>query len=465
MSFDKRWDKLLTRQRFRPVASTAPTDHRDPFENDYSRLIPSPFIRRLQDKTQVFPLEKSDFIRTRLTHSLEVSSIARSIGKSVESELIKRGELNLEYAGYIPSLLLTTGLIHDLGNPPFGHFGETAIKDFFTSHFRENPETAKRFTDRERADFENFDGNVQALRILRKLHFLLDEYSYNLTFPSLSTIIKYPRTSLEGNKGKAKKHICEKKFGYFVTEEDDFNRINAALELNSNRHPVTYLLEAADDIAYSAADIEDGVKLGILNFETIQTIFESCLGRDEPGYVYLLDKLSKDHKELKDIGLDRLDITIQRFRIASQSMMIVAVVDEFLNNYESFMDGTYPEEILDRCKHAPIRQAYKKLLELVIKNKKIIHAELAGYQVLTGLLEEFIPACLEEDFGKEGGNNKPNRLYSIISSNYRHIYENHNPYRKINPLYSKYQLVVDMLSGMTDHYALTLYQNIKGIEI
>lgn len=291
MSFDKRWDKLLTDQRFRGKKTTYSIDHRDPFENDYSRLITSPPIRRLQDKTQVFPLEKSDFIRTRLTHSLEVSSIARSLGKSVEYELIKRGEINPDYKGYIPSLLLTAGLIHDLGNPPFGHFGETAIQDFFKDHFKNNKGISKKFNKQERADFENFDGNVQAFRILRKLHFLYDEFSYNLSYPTLSTIIKYPRSSILGNKGKARKHICEKKSGFFITEEVDYCQINKAMGLKGNRHPVTYLLEAADDIAYSAADIEDGVKLGILNFDTIKTVFEDSLGRTNPEYVDLLNSL------------------------------------------------------------------------------------------------------------------------------------------------------------------------------
>lgn len=165
------------------------------------------------------------------------------------------------------------------------------------------------------------------------------------------------------------------------------------------------------------------------------------------------------------MGLRRLDITIQRFRIATQAKMIIGVVEEFLNHYESFMNGSYSEEILDKFTHAPIRKAFKNLQQIVIKDKKIIHAELAGYQVMTGLLQEYVPACSSPDFHSNGENTKTKRLYYTISSSFRYIYEKHNPYMKTNPMYCKYQLVVDILSGMTDHYALTLYQNIKGINL
>ncbi|MCW3124850.1 MAG: dgt [Bacteroidetes bacterium] len=464
MNYDDRWSVLLTDKRFRTLGQRNPLDKRNPFEDDYSRLISSPPIRRLQDKTQVFPLEKSDFIRTRLTHSLEVSFIAKSIGKSVEEALIEKKILNPELRGYMSSLLFTAGLVHDLGNPPFGHFGETAIQDFFKAHFKDET-IREKFSPQEIADFENFDGNVQAFRILRKLHFLKDENSYNLTYPTLSAIIKYPRSSISGNKKDKRTHINEKKSGYFITEQEDYNKIDTFLNLNGNRHPVTYLLEAADDIAYSAADIEDGVKLGILNFDKIKEVFETHLDKKNAIYAQLLKELEDTHQELKNTGLGRLDITIQRFRITTQSLMIIAVVDEFLKNYEDFMNESYNEEILDRFEHKSVREAYKGLMKIVLDDKKIIQTELAGYKVLTGLLEEYIPACSMSDFSLSGKNTKARRLYYTISSTYRFIYETYSASSNVNPLYCKYQLVTDILSGMTDHYALNLYQNIKGISL
>lgn len=197
MTYKEKWELLLNEKRFREKSSTNSSDGRNPFENDYGRLISSSPIRRLQDKTQVFPLEQSDFIRTRLTHSLEVSYIASSIGQSIENILLKSKEINVELKGNLSSLLRVAGLVHDLGNPPFGHFGEEAIKKFFKDYFHKNKSS---LNELEKADFEYFDGNVQTLRILSKLYYFGDDKGYNLNFSSLASIVKYPSNSLEGNK-------------------------------------------------------------------------------------------------------------------------------------------------------------------------------------------------------------------------------------------------------------------------
>lgn len=471
-----KWEQLLAPHTFRYRSETKVFDGRDPFENDYGRLIASPAIRRLQDKTQVFPLEQSDFIRTRLTHSLEVSYIASSIGKSIERILITENKLDEKHFGQISSLLRTAGLIHDLGNPPFGHFGELAIQSFFKDYFKKNIEKLNKVflsgeniikektieesikAERERNDFENFDGNVQTFRILRKLHFFGDEFSYNLTFPSLASIIKYPSNSIDGNKGKNANKIALKKFGYFSSEQEDYNIINEALGLNNNRHPVVYLLEAADDIAYSAADIEDGVKLGILNFEKIRSIFSDNLVQNNDLIVELDQLYNKNKNTLND----RLLLTVQQFRIKTQTRMIEGAIKSFENNYEDIMKGTLESEIIDKSSGKDIRQSFKQLQGIVFDNKNIMQTELAGWEVIYGLLEIFINASESENF-KSQGNNKEARLYKNISSSYRYIYENLNRYE--NPTYNKIQLVVDFICGMTDSYALNLYRKLKGIRL
>ena len=253
------WEKLLQNKRFRNTRSSIiDNDARNHFDNDYSRIILSPHFRRLQDKAQVFPYDDSDFVRTRLTHSIEVSCFARSLGLAVEKRLYELKELPEKSLGYIPSLLSTAGLLHDIGNPPFGHFGETCIQDFFT-----HSEILDDLNEEEKNDFLKFEGNPQTLRILRKLGPAIDEYSYNLTFPTLSSIIKYPHSSISGNK-QASTKSSEKKFGYFQAEKDDFQIISDSLGLGNKRHPLVFLLEAADDIAYSVSDIEDGCKKGII---------------------------------------------------------------------------------------------------------------------------------------------------------------------------------------------------------
>lgn len=458
---DNPWKKLLDARTFRPRTDIKTFDGRDPFENDYGRLISSSAVRRLQDKTQVFPLEKSDFIRTRLTHSLEVSSIGRSIGKTIEKFLFDENKLESDYHGHIPSLLATIGLIHDIGNPPFGHFGETAIQAFFKEYFKDE-ENRKGWNAQEIADFEFFDGNVQTFRILRKLQFLVDENSYNLTFPTLAGVIKYPRSSTDGNKGTTT-DIAEKKFGYFVSEQEDYKVISDHLGLKNKRHPISYLLEAADDIAYSAADIEDGVKLGQLNFDLIKQVFKDKLNKHDEAEGRLLSQLDLFHDTYKNMPSDRLNLTVQRFRIVAQAFMIKAVYDEFVANYDQIVTGDYKYELLNKSKAANVRKAFKDLSVYVFSSRGIVETEIAGWEIINGLLHAFINAAKSEKF-KSGGNSKEARLYNLISSSYRHLFENYNTYTA-NPEYGKFQLVVDFISGMTDSYALNLYQKLKGIKI
>ncbi|CEN33161.1 Deoxyguanosinetriphosphate triphosphohydrolase-like protein (fragment) [Capnocytophaga canimorsus] len=311
--YREKWKLLLGEKRFREKSPTIPTDGRNPFENDYGRLISSSPIRRLQDKTQVFPLEQSDYIRTRLTHSLEVSYIASSIGQSIEKVLLKKGDITDDQKGLLSSLLRVAGLVHDLGNPPFGHFGEKAIATFFSDYFDKKSTS---LNDNEKADLKYFDGNVQTFRILSKLYYFGDGFGYNLTYSSLASIVKYPFSSVEGNQGDSE-DIAKKKFGYFVTEESLYKEIDGYLQLNNKRNPITYLLEAADDIAYSAADIEDSIKLGIIDINKVRKIFNENLSKNKIQVLKELDSLTNKFWDERDSSL-----VIQKFRIFTQRIMI-----------------------------------------------------------------------------------------------------------------------------------------------
>ena len=454
----RRWEELLQPITFRDRTPKTDFDGRNPFEADYGRLISSSPIRRLQDKTQVFPLEQSDFIRTRLTHSLEVSYIASSIGTSIEKYLFDEKHLDEKYKGQLSSLLRVAGLVHDLGNPPFGHFGEEAIKKFFDNYFIKNP--GIKLNEQERKDFINFDGNVQAFRILKRLHYFGDEHSYNLTYPSLASIIKYPSNSIDGNLGKKAIEIRKKKFGYFITESNDYEEINKILKLNNKRHPVVYLLEAADDIAYCAADIEDGLKLGTINLEDIKGIFRENLGENSSLNLEL-EELCKNIKAEKS---DYAIVVVQKFRVKAQSIMIGEIIKSFIKNYDSIMEGNLESEIIDISKASDIRSSFKKLQHIVFDNKKIMQAELAGWEAIYGLLEIFIPAILSEDFDSTK-NSRESRIYKSISSSYRYYYENFSTKYHSNDIYNRIQLVVDFISGMTDSYSISLFQKLKGIKI
>ena len=455
MSYKKKWKLILEEKRFRNKSHTIESDGRNTFENDYGRLISSAPIRRLQDKTQVFPLEQSDYIRTRLTHSLEVSYLASSIGQSIENYLLKEKELDFELKGNLSSLLRVAGLVHDLGNPPFGHFGEEAIKKFFSNYFSENETT---LSELEKADFENFDGNVQTLRILSKLYYFGDEFGYNLNYSSLASIIKYPSNSVDGNK-KPTTEIAKKKFGYFVTETETYKKINDYLKLGNRRHPVVYLLESADDIAYSAADIEDGVKLGIIGLKDIEEIFSENLDKNKKAVLDNLEYLKTTYSKAPNVDTS---LIIQKFRIFTQKIMLEAIVKSFEDNYDDIMQGKLEDEIIDISDAKDIRKAYKKLQYKVFDDKSILKKEIAGWEAIYGLLDIFVKASRSDSF-QANGNNLEARMYKIISSSHRKVYEDIEKYS--NSEYKKLQLIVDFISGMTDTYAITLFQELKGIKI
>lgn len=474
MNYSEKWELLLQDIRFREKTPTIPTDGRNPFENDYGRLISSSPIRRLQDKTQVFPLEQSDYIRTRLTHSLEVSYIASSIGQSIENILIEKNEIKPEHRGYLSSLLRVSGLIHDLGNPPFGHFGEEAVKKFFSDYFNsqefiEYENRIKKETNsnnsilnpQEKADFENFDGNVQTLRILSKLYYFGDEFGYNLTYSTLASCIKYPSNSLEGNLKKDQdkdREIAKKKFGYFITEKETFDIINKHLQLENKRSPIVYLMEAADDIAYSAADIEDGVKLNIVNIYDVKRIFENNLTNNKDEVICELNKLIK----LCEEGEIDESLVIQKFRIFTQRLMISSIIEAFNSKYELIMTGTLEDEIIDVSNAADIRAAYKKLQYKVFDDKNILKKEIAGWEAIYGLLKIMVKASRSPKFKAEG-NTYESRIYKLISSSHRFVYEKVEKYENVE--YKKLQMITDFISGMTDTYAINLYQELKGIKL
>lgn len=455
MEHKDKWNLLFIDKRFREKSTTTSSDGRTPFESDYGRLISSAPIRRLQDKTQVFPLESNDYIRTRLTHSLEVSYIGGSIGQSLEKWLIEKGDMSECQRGYLSSLLRTAGLIHDLGNPPFGHFGEEAIKDFFSHYFDKNTHGLR---DIEVADLKNFDGNVQTFRILTRLYYFGDKFSYNLTYTTLSSVVKYPSNSLEGNKSPFTE-IAKKKFGYFVTETDKYKEINDFLQLHHRRCPTVYLMEAADDIAYTAADIEDGIKLGIICVDDIYKVFSENLKVNKDEVMSFLDQLIE---QFKDEPKNKDSIMVQKFRIKTQQLMIEAVIDTFKEKYDLIMNGELEDEIIMQSAAKDIRLAYKKLTGLIFNSKSILKKELAGWEAIKGLLEIFVPAAESPNF-KSSGNCYESRLYNIISLNYRTIYERYPAYD--NDFYNKLRLIVDYISGMTDRHVISLFQELKGIKL
>ena len=450
MDLKRKFEKMLSANRFFNSETADGADGRNPFENDYSRVVLSSYVRRLQDKAQVFPLAQNDFVRTRLTHSMEVSCFAKGLGLGVEKFLLSRGLLDERRRDHIPSILETAGLVHDIGNPPFGHFGEESVRYFFrklkTDKASKTGQAYQTLPPEQRADFENFDGNAQGFRILKSLAPNRHGNSFNLTFALLGTVVKYPFSSIDGNKKMG--NPFQKKFGYFCSERDAYQKISAELGLAAGqRHPLTYLVESADDIAYSVCDIEDGCKLDLIRLEDLREKFKGTDGETE------LQKLIEKGYSFDD---DK-ELFVQQFRIAMQSKMIRDVVKTFCDNIESIVNGDFKRDLLSASDSATIREVFKVLGDINFSHKSVLKRELLGGTVITYLLNILTDAVfsLSPD---EKGTSKNNKIISLICSKKKDA----EILKSAGNAYEKFQKIVDYVSGMTDSFALRMYQEFTG---
>lgn len=493
------WTTLLKPTRFRTTETVerTPSDNRSPFKKDFDTVCNSTILRRLQDKAQVFPLEKEDYARTRLTHSIEVMSIAESLGYQV-IEIIKAkdkkyifpdGSDENEYPmiDEIPFILKTAALLHDMGNPPFGHLGEEVIGEWFRSNlsrlsfntdkelvFNSSAEPRETlefmFKGSYAEDLKNFDGNAQLLRLVTKLCLVVDENGMNLSFPVLASFIKYPTSSNDiGKKGG----LLDKKVGYFTSENDCFERISSELGLNKKRHPLAFLLEAADDIAYLTADIEDAFRKGLISISTIRKALEH--EKEDVLISQVLEAMQSYTKIAKEINYEDIDdYVVHRIRVLIKGLMINAMNDAFSKSYELIMRGEFEEELIDVSEAKKIAKVLKDIeKQNIYYCSHIIKTKTQAIAVLNKLLEVYVPAIVNWDKDKDEGTDKPNNLlYLSLSKNYRYMCDLANSKfgkkEKLKPkdfekyIYNKVLLVTDQISGMTDSHALTVYRTITA---
>lgn len=470
------WNKLLSPQRvgnYARTGSKGSSDLRSEFEKDYHRIIGSSSFRRLQDKTQVFALDKSDFIRTRLTHSLEVSSFAKSLGQNIVQYLIEKKKdpsLTVQMKSDICDILQCAGLIHDLGNPPFGHFGEEAIRDWFQKNMGRLAYKGKPVTEllsgQMLEDFYHFEGNAQALRQVTKLHFLVNEHGMNLTYALLNIIIKYPVSSQNIQPGSG--DIKNKKMGYFYAEQSLYEQISRETGAQGCRHPLTYILEAADDIAYRTADIEDAFKKGCISYQ--QLYAELLSAREKASEVSdRLDPVEMlDHQYQNALQRKVADpelYAVQNFLVRLQSSLIFCATYGFTSNYGEIMEGTYCHDIFYGTYGQWVMKALGNIAyEYAFISRPILQLEVAAGTILNFLMDRFVPAVLYYDTDVEL-KMMDKKLVSLISENYRQIYRMYARQYETEEerLYLRFLLVTDFISGMTDSYAKDLYQKLNGI--
>jgi dGTPase len=442
------WLKLLSAQR-PGEKKTVFTPTRSAFEQDYDRIIFSSPFRMLQDKTQVFPLPKHDFVHTRLTHSLEVSSVGRSLGKNVGETILERHpELKSTglTAGDFGAIVSAACLAHDLGNPPFGHSGEEAISEYFRSSVNTMP-VRDMLNEMEWQDLTHFEGNAQGFRILNKNQY----QGLRLTFATLAAFTKYPRGSHVRNLDPDRK--SQKKFGFFQTEKDVFREVaeETGMEMVSNekdiwiRHPLAFLVEAADDICYHIIDLEDGCNTGLIPFSQYKELLANIIGnRFKP------EKLEKNVSIREKTGA---------LRAMAIGELIYQSVEIFLDQEKSILSGDYDAALIEQVRtNGILKDIIKLSVEKIYRSASVTETEVAGFEVLDGLLNAFVPAIFRYVTEKER-KARDKTLLRLISEDIRSVL-----IEEID-LYKAIRLCLDFIGSLTDSHALALFRRIKGIAL
>ncbi len=435
------WRQLISNKRFglEDLHETR-KDDRTEFQRDYDRLIFSAPFRRLQNKTQVFPLPGSIFVHNRLTHSLEVSCVGRSLGSTIAIQLLaKHPELADTHISEIGAIVSAACLAHDLGNPPFGHSGERAISTYFSEG--KGLTLKEHLSSMEWEDLTHFEGNANAFRLLTHQFEGRRKGGFVMTYSTLASIVKYPYSSqLAGKKSK---------FGFFTTEENDYHKIADELGIIRTskegeaskyvRHPLVYLVEAADDICYQMMDIEDAHKLKLLTTRETIELFESFFDEKKKNRAKDIYKIVTDTNE-----------QIAYLRASVIGILVNECARVFIENEEAILNGTFEGALI---KHIgdPYREAYNHCSEVAIhkiyRSRDVLDIELAGFHVISTLLDLMIDAVLS-----------PEKAYSqLLINRVSSQYDIHS-----KTLYGRIQAVLDYISGMTDVYALDLYRKIKG---
>jgi len=447
------WEKLINPSRFLEGVpkSEQVQKSRSIFEQDYDRIIFSYPFRCLQDKTQVFPLPKTDFVHTRLTHSLEVSSVGRSLGRKAGKVIVDRHPALLSKGisqFEIGAIVAAAALAHDIGNPPFGHSGEDAISAFFT----ESPlgqKIKKTVASEKWADLINYEGNAQGFRLLTNNNF----QGLRVTYATLATFSKYPRESKIDKVDPNRK--SQKKYGFFQAEKDVFietanktglTRLDEA-NLVWSRHPLAFLVEAADDICYSIIDLEDGCNLGLVSIETVKDLLAPILGnRFNP-------------EKFNRIPLMREKVSLLRALVISE--LIEQVSKVFIDLETDILNGTFDKALTSVI---PGEKYLKEIIRISVKkiyqSTPVLEKEAAGFEVLSGLLDAFAGACFDfyTNMGRTGKKNAT--IINLFPLDLRQSLETNS-----DDLYKIMLSCLDYIILMTDTQALETYRKIKGISI
>lgn len=494
------WEQLLNSRR-RKDKKASPTDKgitardepqktewRQEIERDVDRILFAAPTRRLADKTQVFPLDSIESVRTRLTHSHEVANFARGIGMRLAFDYKEEifGPLSdTRIKRDVPALLAAIGLAHDLGNPPFGHQGEAAMRAWFKRNLPvEGEEQGQQTPSDIYQDFYQFDGNSQTLRLVTKLQILNDDFGLNLTYATLAALIKYPRNAYSRGKSHWKKH------GYFYSEEKVVEEIWRETGLKENlRHPFTYIMEACDDIAYSILDAEDTVKKSLASYQDLINHLR-CWKKPVDPVIQRVIKETEDKNSEYDSLRQALspaelnDMSMQMFRVKCSIAMVNSVVDAFLEHHALMLQPDCElTDLIGVSQAAELCEALKDFDKTRgYRHRSVLELELKGSNYIQGLMDMLWvgihghKTAQERDREKELSKTDPaftprkeylsnspfgRYAYGRISENYRRIFEDEK--NDLPRRYKEAQLLSDAISGMTDSYVIALHDELKSL--
>ncbi len=447
------WPKLLCAERLGSTRPAGAELQRSPFQRDSDRIIFSSAFRRLQDKTQVFPLADNDYVRTRLTHSLEVASVGRSLGMIVGTAICERGELPGFHASDFGAIVSAAALAHDLGNPPFGHSGEDAIRVWFeTSKIAQDARMPLK--KNEQQDIQLFEGNAQGFRLITRLQ-MPDNPGLRLTCATLGAFTKYPIEALVPDKVHTHEGASTKKFGFFQSERDFFSEVAQRCGLIRRlplhawwaRHPLAFLVEAADDLCYRLVDFEDGFRLGHLEYEEVRDRFVSVIGDDGAG------ARAEQMREKKE--------RVEFLRALAIGAAVQQCAELFLAKENEILAGEYDQPLIDGIAVGPELEAIKqRSVETIYSTPRGVEIEAAGFAVLGGLLDDFVAAV--SDVARRGKHASPRsrKLLRLVPE------QSLGPNREPDPSpYQRLLRMIDFVSGMTDSYAVSLYKKVRGISL
>ncbi|MFY0685868.1 MAG: dNTP triphosphohydrolase [Cyclobacteriaceae bacterium] len=437
------WLKLLSAKRYGDKIGLPLFDTRSRFEQDFDRIIFSHPFRKLQDKTQVFPMPEDDFVHSRLTHSMEVASVGRSLGKEVGKKIIERNpdllEAGLTYHDF-GAITAAACLAHDIGNPPFGHSGETSISSFY-SDTDEGAFFQDKVSSHEWSDLTQFEGNAQGYRILNNSVY----GGLKLTYATLAAFTKYPISSVDK---KDKKRKSQKKYGFTLSELgvfQDMAETTGLINLSVDawtRHPLAFLVEAADDICYSIIDLEDGTRLGLVPFDLTRDLLAEVIGGK-----YSPQKLD---------ALPDLNEKLGTLRAMTIGQLIQECVEKFLDVEDQLLDGTFDSALTDTIPSAATLNEITKLsVKRIYRSKQVLEREASGYNIIEKLMLAFTHAAYHMNKAKP--NAKHHAHYRLIPSHIQSQLE-----KPDNTNYRLLQIVNDFVSGLTDGSAIRLFKIIGG---